>query len=210
VPSLWTVGPNENEDGSFYIMKRDDGAYVLVKRYAKERYNEHRKGNGREDFYEPEYDSKNPTEFVAKVNHFKTTLPSIKPPALPQSPLANSPISESDDNTWKYEGIPLNFKETEDKFAKLDDVALEHVKKDIIAVIDAGNTFVKLGLPYPKLGYYTDELHVINAEIRKRQNKGPLKEEGESAPVGSMGSQIFTADSVPFYAYSGLLKRRNK
>ena len=220
VPTLWVVGPNENEDGCFYIMKRNDGAYVLVKRYSKDRFNEHHKGDGRNDYYEPEYDSKNPTEFVQKVNNLKNSMPSVKTPTLPESPLKSSPISETDDHTWKYEGIPLNFKETEEKFASFDMDALLHVKKDLIAVIQAGEDFAKLGLPYPKLGYYNDELHVLNAEIRKRQDtKAPLKEDGVAAPTalptpntdptpGRLSGQITSDDMMPFYAYKGIFGRK--
>lgn len=70
-------------------MKRKDGAYVLVKRYAKERHNEHRKGNGKEDFYEPEYISKNPNEFVDKVNNFRKSLPTMN-----ETPSHTLPLKE--------------------------------------------------------------------------------------------------------------------
>ena len=182
-------------------MKRNDGAYVLVKRYKKETHNEHHKGNGTSDYYEPEFDSKNPTEFVQKVSKLRQNLPVLE----------KSPIKESNDS-WKYEGIPLNFKEAEEKYSKLDIDGLLYVKKDLEAVIDAGNSFVKIGQPYPKLGYYTDELHVVNAEIRKRQaaQKAPLKEEGEGA---SPSPTISTADMPSFSAYGmgtlPLQKRRN-
>lgn len=179
-------------------MKRNDGAYVLVKRYKKETFKEHRKGNGTEDYYEPEYDSKNPTEFVQKVINLRNSLPVLKNASVP-----DSPINEVDDHTWKYEAVPLDFKATREKFEKLDLSALLHIKKDLIAVISAGEDFARLGLPYSKLGFYIDELHTLNDEIRKRDNKSVLKEEGESTV-----SQIVTTDSAPFQAYAGLLKRK--
>lgn len=193
------VGPNEEVEGCYYIRKDGNSKYSLVRRYSKDKFNQHHKGDGSSDVYEVEYTSTNPNEFVTKVNNLKKSF------------LVETELSHVE----KYERIPLNFKETEAKFANYDNESLLYTKKDIEDAIRAGESFAKEGMPYPKLGYYMDELHVINAEIRKRRDKGTMLEDGEggggdiggAVDASSQVSQIVTSDMPNFYAYGGFLAR---
>jgi hypothetical protein len=48
---------------------------------------------------------------------------------------------------------------------------LTYTKKDLIEVIDVQTQSWRYGHCVPKLGRYTDELHAVCAEIRRRQSK---------------------------------------